>query len=250
MTTRTRTSPITHTSTPTLHLRVERDNGRCKLAELSARPPLRAYVVDGGEGVRVAVVQSAAMLLAGDDVRVLAMVGPGAQLEVVELASTIAHGVRGGAGQRQRIEARVATGGRLVVSEQPLIAGAGCDFQREVRIELDEGGAVLWRESTVLGRHGEPPGMVTSRLRVELQGRPLLDDQLDTHQPDVLRSELVVGRARALGTVALLGLRDPDPPAGAFDLAGSGCLARVTGDSVDVRRRLDQVEARWRTLLG
>jgi urease accessory protein len=241
----------TPTSTPTLHLRVERDGGRSVLAGLSARPPLRAYVLSGGDDVRVAVLQSAAMLLAGDEVVVQAEVEEGAGLELIELASTIAHSVRGGAGQRQRVEARVASGGRLVVREEPLIAGTGCDLEREVRVELSDGAAVLWRETIVLGRHGEDPGRVRARLRAEHGGRALLDEQLDTHPLDVLRSALVAGRARVVGTVALLGLRDPDPPStSVLELAGPGSLARALGDAVQVRQLLDPLEGRWRTLLS
>jgi urease accessory protein len=208
-------------------------------------------VIGGGPtGVRVAIVQSAAMLLTGDEVLIRASVGARARLELVEIASTVAHPVRGGAGQRQRVEAHVAESGQLLVREQPLILAAECDLEREVRLVMADGATALWSEATVLGRHGEEPGRARLRLRVDHGHRALLDEELDTHARDVLRSALVVGSARAVGTVALLGRRDPEPPAGVLDLAGPGCLARAAGDDVRLRQLLDPIEARWRELLG
>ncbi|MDQ3632630.1 MAG: urease accessory protein UreD, partial [Actinomycetota bacterium] len=103
---------------------------------LCSHPPLAFRPLPAsGATARVALLQSAACLVEGDDVHLSVAVGPGAALEVVELSATLAHPVGEGS-VRLGTDARVAAGGRLIWCEQPLIVAAGTDLEREVRLAL------------------------------------------------------------------------------------------------------------------
>jgi hypothetical protein len=146
----------------------------------------------------------------------------------------------------------VGAGGRLIFDEAPLIVAAGAHVQRTATIQLEGGAVAALRDTVVLGRHGEPAGVLYSDLRVTLGAAPLLHDglRIDSPHPHVA---LPPGH-RVITTLCLLGARPPEDPQPEADtvpsagkpivsaepghdeptvlaLAGPGALARATGVS-------------------
>ncbi len=114
---------------------------------------------------RVALVQTAATLLSGDDCALELEVGDGAALELIETGATIAHDVRGGAPARMRVRIALGAGARLTWLGRPLVLAHGCDLTRTTTIALAPAARLLLRETIVLGRSGEQPGRLDATLR-------------------------------------------------------------------------------------
>jgi hypothetical protein len=74
------------------------------------------------------------------------------------------------------------------------------------RLRVESGATVTWTDTIVLGRTEERPGRIAARLRVEIDGRPVLDH------------DLVAGLGRLVGS-APAGDRNP--------LAGPGANGRA-----------------------
>lgn len=180
-----------------------------------------------GDLVRAAFVPTQAGPLAGDRERVLIVVGEGATLAIEPIAATLA--LPGAARIHLRLDVVVGAGGRLVLDEGPLIVAAGADVVRRCSIELASGAVAALRETFVLGRHGEPPGMLDSALRATLAGAALLHDGCRVRGEDP-HVALAPGH-RVATTVGLLGTA-PQARAEIFELEGPGGLARVTGTSL------------------
>jgi urease accessory protein len=211
-------------------VRAELRDGRAVVAGLAGTEPWQPRILaPAGRLARVALVQSRASLLCGDDVRVRIELGRGASLELVELGATLANDVRGGLPARLDVGVSLAAGGRLVWLAEPLIASAGCALERRLRVELGPGARALLGESLVLGRHGEEPGRVGSRTRITLEGRPLVDETLDTEPAWLFRSSVVAGAAGMTRGLTLAGVRDAGAPAGAFQAHGPATLWRELG---------------------
>lgn len=216
------------------------------LRELRGATPWAPRPLPAGTdgSARVALVQTAATLVSGDDCAIELELLPGAALTVVETGATVAHHVRGGAPARLSVRIRLGDGARLTWLARPLVLGAGCAVVRTTTVELAQTARALLRETIVLGRSGEAPGALRSTLRATHAGRPLLHEQLDSAglaaaaqpQPaarasaphDLLRSQVVAGDATVLDTVMLLGERGADLP-GSTQLAGAGSLWRALG---------------------
>lgn len=187
--------------------------------------PLRSV----GRLARVALVQSRASLLGGDDVGLELDVGAGGWLEVVELGATVVHHARGGPPARLDVVVRVGPGARLVWLAQPTIAFAGGRLRRSTLIELGAGAVVLVREAVVLGRAGQGPGRVRAHTRVTLEGRPVVDETLDTAPGWLLHSTVVAGGFAMVDALTLAGRRDPSPPADALQAHEPATLWRGLG---------------------
>jgi urease accessory protein len=238
------------TSTPTttgtrsrhagaLRLRVEARGGRSVVTHAEGHEPYAARVVPGRDGwARVVLVQTIAGPLGGDSVTVDVDVGPGAALELTANAATLAY--PGSETARQDVRVRVE--GRLAWLPQPLILAAGCDLDASLELDLAPGAAALTRELVVLGRHGEQPGRYRSRLRAELDGRPLLHDAI--HLPAASPVEL--DGARAYGSLALLGVEAARAGPDELAPAGPGGVLRALGaEAADVQARLAPAQAAW-----
>jgi urease accessory protein len=244
-------STITATTTShagALRLRVERRGERSAVVEANGHLPYAARVVPGRSGwARVALVQTLAGPLAGDHVCVEVEVGPGAALEVFAAAATVALPMDEPAGYELRV--RLESGARLAWLPEPIVLAAGCDLRTTVDIELAAGAVALLREVVVLGRHGEPPGRLSGRVRAELDGTPLLHEA--TEIGEGAGSPAVLDGARVVGSLALLGLDAPAPGAtGVLALARPGAVARALArDAATVHARLAPLEAAWSALL-
>jgi urease accessory protein len=194
--------------------------------------------------VHVAIVQTGAMLVGGDDVRLEVEVGPGAALVLQDISATLAHPMDGAAGDaRQHLNVRVAPGGCAVIAEEPLVVARGARLQREVRIDLDGDARAVHRDTLVLGRHGEAGGNLLARTRVQRDGVPLLDDGLDTSLPT---SAAVLGGARVLASLSAFGLPEAvDVPPDAFLLASGDVLLRRLAADVRSLHDVDACLRRW-----
>ncbi len=236
-------------ATITVHAR--RDRGGTVIAELAGTEPWRPRILGAVGGIaRVALVQSRASLLAGDRVSLAVDVEPGCALEILELGATVVHHVRGGAGAGVEVRVRVGRDARLIWLGAPLIAAGGCDVRRSTRVELAAGAAVLFGEALVLGRAAEEPGRASVHTRIELEGRPVLDETLDTDPAWRLRSDVVAGPGRMIAGLTLAGLRDRDPPGGVFGAHEPASLWRSVGPAhAAPTDELIALERRWRRLL-
>lgn len=102
------------------------------LPELRGTVPWRPQPVHGTTAT-VVLVQTAACLLAGDDVRIEITVGDRARLELRELGATVVHHRRGGAAARLAIEIVVGHDATLVWGTAPLISAAGSALRAACR---------------------------------------------------------------------------------------------------------------------
>jgi urease accessory protein len=156
-------------------------------------------------------------------------VGAGATLIVDPVAATLA--LPGPARTLLTLDVTVAEGGRLVLDEAPLIVAAGAEVERHCAIELAEGAVAALRETVVLGRDGEPPGLLVSTLRATLAGRALLHDGLRLGPAGADAHVALPPTHRVVATVGLLGARAA-PAGGVLALARAGALRRATGPSL------------------
>ena len=178
---------------------------------------------------RVGLLASTALLLGGDVVELEVDVGPGATLDLVDVAGTVAYDGRGEpAGWR--VEVRVADGGRLRWAGEPFVVADGADVSRALLLDVADGGRALLRETLVLGRTGQLGGRLRSATTARRGGRPVLveDTVLDpaTHR----RLPGMLGDLRVLDSLLAVGEELPDAPAGPtghrpsrFALVEPGC---------------------------
>nr|WP_079185953.1 urease accessory protein UreD [Streptomyces sp. CB01580] len=191
-------------------------------AFLAPRPLLPAP-----DRVRVALVGTRAGLLAGDRLELRVSVGPGARLELVEPSGLVAYHHRGGSSSwRARVD--IAEGGELRWDARPFVVGDGARTERSMDVALAAGARMLWRDTLVLGRSGEPGGSVRSTTHVTCDGEELLVEDLDLTERRVRELPGVLGPNRVIGSVTALGAR-PDGPPHPYrtDLAGPGAQVRL-----------------------
>jgi urease accessory protein len=196
-------------------------------------------------GVTVHLVGGAAGPLRGDDLRVEIAVGAGAHLTVRSVAAQLALPGRAGL-PASRFEIRAEVAGTLRWLPEPLIAAAGCDHVVTTRVDVAEGGALLWREDLVCGRHAEPTGAVRLSTTIRYGGATLYRHDLAVG-PDA-RSAAVLGEYRAVGAlIAVPGVIGAVPAtnrAAIMRLAGPGVLATAVGADIrEVRAVLDPLDA-------
>lgn len=189
------------------------------------RPLLRPVLVSAdAETARVALVAEGALLLAGDALSVEVRVGPGAGLELLEPAGTVAYDMRGGSAAWD-VDLRLDPGARLLWHGEPFVAAAGADVRRRTHLRLGEGARLAMREQLVLGRYGEWPGRVRHRLDATTDdGTPLLVEEIDL-APET--TGMLLGGHRVLASVLTLGADPGEPPAPErLELACGGTLVR------------------------
>jgi len=238
----------------TTRVGVTREGGRvrCDLrpGALSAR-----VLSTGPRTARVALVATRALLLGGDHVRIEVRVGPGVELELVEVSGTVAYTGRGRAAS-WGVDVVVDDGGLLVWDALPFVVAEGADVTRRTDVRLGADAAALLRETLVLGRTGETGGRLRSATRVEQAGTPagaapgareLFVEDLDLGDARSLPG--ILGAARVVDSVLLAGRRPPaGVPAGPsplrLDLDGPGAVARHLGASTH-DSGLDAVVAAW-----
>ena len=198
----------------------EADNrGGTRLAQVRSETPLllRQTLPDGTVPT-VHLVAGAAGPLGGDDLRLRIEVGPGAALCVRTVAASIALPARSGARSHVVVSATVAAGASLSWLPEPTVAAAGCRHTALADIEVAEGGALLWRDELVCGRHDERPGDAVISTSANYAGRPLLRQTLAVGPgADGWAGPAVLGGAKATGSLLQL---CPDTLPGGATLLG------------------------------
>lgn len=179
--------------------------------------------------VRVVLVAAGALLLAGDDVRVRVDVGSGVRLELADVAATVAYDGRGGQSS-WRADLSVAPGGELRWHGEPFVVASGADVDRGLHAQVEDGGRLALRDTLVLGRHGEPSGVVRSRARLHYAGRPVLAEDLDLSAG---RGELpgILGGRRVVDQIVRLGPAPATEPGGLTARAASASCVGCVGDA-------------------
>jgi urease accessory protein len=205
-----------------------------------------------GDEARVMLVGAMSGPLGGDRFAVEAEVGEGARLHVGSAAATIALPGQAKGDARYDVRLDVCAGGELRWLPEQLISAQGSDLYVSSRVELRSGARLVFREEQVLGRVGEQPGRLTSRLTVRLDGRPLLDQELSCGPgaPGGWDGPAILGGHRALGQLVVVRPEfEQEPPvarllgeyAALMPLAGPAALvSALAPDALLLRRVLDE----------
>ncbi|MYX62402.1 urease accessory protein UreD [Streptomyces sp. SID8382] len=210
-------------------------------------------VVDGE--ARVTVVGAMSAPLGGDRIALEVTAGPGARLRIGSAAATIALPGRSAGPAHYEIRLTVADGATLHWLPEPLISAHGSDLRMTTRVELAPTARLVLREEQILGRTGESPGHLTTRLTVHRAGRPLLDQEL-AYGPGAPGWDggAVLGGHRAVGQLLVVDpSRDSGPVAGPRLLGATAVLTPLSGpaalatavapDALQLRRALDEAAA-------
>lgn len=206
----------------------------------------------------VYLVSAAGGPVAGDLLDLRIEVHAGAALRLRTVAASLAlPGLHGGESALS-VTASVAKGGVLEYLPEPMVVADGARHTTDIQVGLASGAALVLRDETILGRHGESGGACRTRLRVDYGGRPLLRHEVAVDGTDeVSLGPAVLGGHRAHGTLLFAGLSVRDPAAGVrvpgsaatsrpcpdvavMPLAGPGVLVTaLAADSLELRRLLD-----------
>jgi urease accessory protein len=233
--------------------------GGTALPVLAGDGPLALRRTRSGAGwARVTVVGAMCAPLGGDRLALDAEVAGGARLRVGSAAATVA--LPGRDGERATYESKLTVDhhAELHWEPEPLIAAAGSDLVIATRVRLAARARLTLREIQVLGRSGERPGHLTSRLAVTVDEHPLLDQELafGPGEPG-WDGPAVLGGHRALGQLLLVAPEFAENPATPFrsaedagvavatPLAGPAVLVTaLAADALTVRHMLDRARAR------
>ncbi|MET8951108.1 urease accessory protein UreD [Streptomyces sp. NPDC004393] len=234
---------------------VARDDGRggTSLPVLAGEGPLALRRTRArGTEARVMLVGAMSGPLGGDHFTVEATVGSGALLRTGSAAATLALPGQAKGEARYDVRLDVAAGGELHWLPEQLISAKGSELSVSTRIDLAPGARLVYREEQVLGRFGEQPGRLTSRLTVRLAGRPLLDQEVacGPGAPGGWDGPAVLAGHRAMGQLLVVGPEFDTRPAEArmlgegaalTPLAGPGVLVTaVAPDALRLRRVLNE----------
>ncbi|MFZ4187609.1 urease accessory protein UreD [Streptomyces pseudogriseolus] len=227
--------------------------GGTVLPVLEGRGPLAVRRTRGsGATAHVTLVGAMSGPHGGDHFTLRADVGAGARLRVGSAAATLALPGQHGGQARQDVGITVAAGGELHWLPEPLISVTGSELAVRTLVDLEPGARLVLREELVLGRTGEEPGRLTSRLTVRLDGRPVLDQELDCGPgaPGGWDGPAVLGGHRAVGQLVVCDPEFEEKPvapdasaagAAVLPLAGPAVLvSAVAPDALRLRRLLDR----------
>ncbi|MFG2681096.1 urease accessory protein UreD [Streptomyces sp. NPDC048392] len=153
--------------------------GGTALPVLEGEGPLAVRRTRGsGAEARVMLVGAMSGPLGGDHFTVAAEAVKGARLRIGSAAATLALPGQVKAGARYDVRLTVGDGAELRWLPEQLISADGSDLSVATRVDLAAGARLLLREEQVLGRAGEEPGRLTSRLTVRSDGGCVLDQEL------------------------------------------------------------------------
>ncbi|MEV0778684.1 urease accessory protein UreD [Streptomyces sp. NPDC050433] len=209
---------------------------------------------------RVTVVGAMSAPLGGDRLALEAAVRDGAALTVDAAAAMIALPGRrtaDGPADHAGYDVRLTVGESAVLHWLPeqLISVTGSDLRAHTRVQLSPTARLVLREEQILGRHGEEPGTLTTRLTVHRAGRPLLDQQLalGPGAPGGWDGGAVIGGHRAVGQLLVVAPEFDEKPVATrllgdtavlTPLAGPGALVTALApDARALRRVLDDALA-------
>ncbi|MFI6785960.1 urease accessory protein UreD [Nonomuraea sp. NPDC050383] len=128
-----------------------------------------------GNQARVCILGAMSAPLGGDRLRIEATAEHDAHLHITTAAATIA--LRGPTTEHATYDVRLAVAERASLHwlPRPLISAARSNLRQSCTIDLAATARLLLREEIVLGRVGEPPGRLATRLTVRRDGRSLLE---------------------------------------------------------------------------
>ncbi|RPK36374.1 Urease accessory protein UreD [Streptomyces sp. ADI92-24] len=235
---------------------VRDSRGATSLPVLESEGPLalrRTRAVSPGSA-RVTVVGAMSAPLGGDRLAIEVRADPGARLAVDSAAATLALPGPGPGTGAARYEVRLSAGEGAELSWLPeqLISAHGSELITRTTAELAPTARLVLREEQILGRHGESPGTLLSRLTVRRAGRPLLDQQVayGPGAPGGWNGPAVLGGHRAVGQLLVVEPsfddRSPEgrllgPTAVLTRLAGPAVLVTaVAADARELRAVLDR----------
>ncbi|WP_405809768.1 urease accessory protein UreD [Streptomyces sp. NBC_00210] len=224
------------------------------LPELTSDGPLALRRTRAtGPYTRVTVVGAMSAPLGGDRLAIEAEVGQGARLHVDSAAATIALPGRTPEPARYDVRLTVGEDAELRWLPEQLISAYGSDLRMRTRVELTATARLVLREEQILGRYGEQPGTLATRLTVRRAGRPLLDQELGygPGAPGGWDGGAVLGEHRAVGQLLVVHPALDDKPAESrlfgeaavlTPLAGPAFLVTaVAPDARQLRCVLDEV---------
>ena len=181
-------------------------------------------------GCRIGLLATSALLLGGDEVVVEVVVGPGACLELFDVAGTVAYHGRGRPAS-WRVAIEIGAGASLVWAGQPFVVSDGADVTRVLEADLAPTARLALRETLVIGRAGQHGGRLLNRTALRVDGVPILvEDQL--LDPAGIRDRPgMLGGHRVVDTVITVGDVPPGPAAATrYSLVGGrGALTRYLG---------------------
>ncbi|MFJ7071293.1 urease accessory protein UreD [Streptomyces sp. NPDC098781] len=216
---------------------VARDDGRggTALPVLDGGGPLALRRTRGsGAEARVVLVGAMSGPLGGDHFTVEADVEQGARLRVGSAAATIALPGQGKDEARYDVRLSVADGGELHWLPEQLIAARGSDLTVMTRVDVGAAGRLVLREEQVLGRAGEEPGRLNSRIRVRVAGRMVLDQELacGPGAPGGWDGPAGLGGCRAVGQLVVVRPEFARAPVAAGVLGGGAAVMPLAGPAV------------------
>ncbi|MEU3850992.1 urease accessory protein UreD [Streptomyces sp. NPDC029554] len=240
---------------------VARDDGRggTALPVLASDGPLALRRTRAtGAGARVMLVGAMSGPLGGDHFTVHARVEAGATLSLGSAAATLALPGQAKGEARYDVRLDVADHAELHWLPEQLISAQGSDLYVTTRAEVAATARLVLREEQVLGRAGEGPGRLTSRLTVRVAGRLVLDQELacGPGAPVGWDGPAGLGGHRAVGQLVVVRPEFAAEPVAGRTLAEGAALMPLAGpaalvtavapDALRLRRLLDEAL----TLLG
>lgn len=227
--------------------------GGTSLPVLEGEGPLALRRTRGSQSeARVVLVGAMSGPLGGDRFTVEGRVEEGARLRVGSAAATIALPGQAKGEARYDVRLSVAAGGELHWLPEQLISARGSDLRVVTRVDLAPTARLVLREEQVLGRVGEEPGRLTSRLTLRIAGRTVLDQELacGPGAPGGWDGPAVLAGRRAVGQLLVarpefgerpVAARPLGEGAAVVPLAGPAALVTaVAPDALLLRRLLNE----------
>lgn len=215
-----------------------------------------------GTEARVCVVGAMCAPLGGDRLRIEATAQQSAALHITSAAATLALPGPTPEHATYDVHLTVAEDAELHWLPKPLICAAGSNLRQTWTVDLAPTARLVLREEQVLGRTGEPPGHVATRLIVRRDGHMLLDQETE-YGPDTpgWDGPAVLAGHRATGQILIvdpafeskapgvqLFVDEPeDGQAVLTPLAGPAALVTaIAPDGLRLRRLLDTAQTAFR----
>ncbi|WP_251092436.1 urease accessory protein UreD [Streptomyces sp. Caat 7-52] len=209
-----------------------------------------------GSEAKVVLVGAMSGPLGGDRLTVDVRVEEGARLHVGSAAATLALPGQAGGEARYDVRLDVTDGAELHWLPEQLISAEGSDLYVTTRVEAGAAARLVLREEQVLGRVGERPGRLTSRLTVRAAGRTVLDQELacGLGAPGGWDGPAVLAGYRAVGQLVVVRPEFGERPVEARALGECAALVPLAGpaafvsavapDALRLRRLLDEALTR------
>lgn len=174
-----------------------------------------------------------ALLLGGDEVELTVELGPGATLDLFDVAGTVAYHGRGRPAAWWT-SVTVADGACLTYAGQPFVVSDGADVARTLRVEVAGSARLRLRETLVLGRDGQTGGRVRSRTDLRVDGVEVWREDTDLDPAGIRDLPGLLGGHRIVDTALTIGQpAEPAPPAVAYTLLGGvGTVTRWLGSEL------------------